>query len=141
MQLKDQVKKSRDWKVAAALATVSALGISGLALADTGDPTNPDPIDLKDRTEITQVTSAPTLGSEFANLVLSADSPNDSPFDDTRSVSSVGADTAQSPITLDSEATADSPAISDTPVTTDSPAAADSPAGDSIDSTDNSADS
>jgi len=141
MQLKDQVKKSRDWKVVAALATVSALGISGLALADSGDPTTPNLIDLKDRTEITKVTSAPTLGSDFANLALSADSPNDSPFDDTRSVSSVSADTAQSPITLESQATADSPAISDSPVTDDSPATADSPAGGSVDSVDNSADS
>jgi hypothetical protein len=84
MQLKSQTGKARDWKVIAAVATASALGVSGLALADTGGPDRaPDAINLRDRAEISQLNSqVETPSSEFPPLVFSVESTDDSPLDD-----------------------------------------------------------
>jgi hypothetical protein len=148
MQLKDQAKKSRDWKTVAALTTLSALGVSGLALADSGDPTVPDSIDLKDRTEIAQLATPTTPGGDFPAIAFSADSANDSPFDDIASVASASVDSPASPTSVESpaespasvESPAESPAGVESPA--ESPASVESPASAaSEDSTDNSADS
>jgi hypothetical protein len=80
-----------------------------LALADSGDPTNPDTIDLKDRTQIAQVTTPTSPGADLSNLAFSADSPNDSPFDDA-ATATASADSPQLATTVDSGVTADSPA-------------------------------
>ena len=57
MQLKDQIR--RNWKVTAAVTAVTAIGITGLAMADPGrGSSDPDPINLNDRTPITEVTTA-----------------------------------------------------------------------------------
>ena len=83
MQLKSQTGKARDWKVIAAVATVSALGVSGLALADTGGSEGaPDAINLRDRAEISQLNSqVETPSSEFPPLVFSVESTDNSPLD------------------------------------------------------------
>lgn len=85
MQLKSQDGKSRDWKVVTAITAASAIGLSGLALANPGDGSiPPDPINLQDRTEITQVVTGVTTPGAFSNLLsASVDSTNDSPFTDT----------------------------------------------------------
>lgn len=89
MQLKNQNGKQRDWKVVAAITAASAIGLSGLALANPGDGSDaPDPIRLRDRTEITEVTTAVTTPGSLANLLsASVDSTNDSPFTDTDTIS------------------------------------------------------
>lgn len=80
MQLKDQVK--RNWKVVTAVTAVSAIGITGLALADPGNEgADPDPIRLSDRTGITQVaqvTNTTIPGVSFGTIDLNNDSPFDS---------------------------------------------------------------
>ena len=84
MQLKNQARKN--WKVVAAVTAASAIGISGLAFADPGNGSNdPNPIDLKDRTEITtQVTTATSFpGVTFNTLLSATDTGTNSPFDDT----------------------------------------------------------
>jgi hypothetical protein len=143
MQTRDQqTKRSKDWKVVAALTAVSALGVSGLALAGSSDgPSNPDPIDLRDRTAITSVTTPSAVPTTIAQLLeASADSQlsTDSPFDDVDSVSTALVD---SPVSVDSPAQSAaevSPASDDSPA---SPVSADSASADSVESTDDSADS
>jgi hypothetical protein len=143
MQTRDQqTKRSKDWKVVAALTAVSALGVSGLALAGSSDgPSNPDPIDLRDRTAITSVTTPSSMPTTIAQLLeASADSQlsTDSPFDDVDSVSTALVD---SPVSVDSPAQSAaevSPASDDSPA---SPVSADSASADSVESTDDSADS
>jgi hypothetical protein len=149
MQTRDQQsKRSKDWKVIAALTAASALGVSGLALAGSSDgPSNPDPIDLRDRTAITSVTTPSSMPTTIAQLLeASADSQlsTDSPFDDVDSVSTALVD---SPASVDSPVSVDSPeqsAAEVSPASDDSPASpvsADSASADSVESTDDSADS
>jgi len=139
MQTKEQGKSPKDWKVIAAVATASALGLSGLALADSGSRTDtPDPINLEDRTPITEVTVAKATSTTLADLglrVSSADSAS-SPFDEP-----------SPPTTMaDSVASAASAASPDPAPAPPPPPAADSAdsaddSGDSAGSVDNSADS
>jgi hypothetical protein len=86
MQLRNQGPKTKNWKVVAAVATASALGVSGLALADTGGPESaPGAINLRDRAEISQINSQlETPQSDVPLLIV--DNTNDSPFDDNSAV-------------------------------------------------------
>lgn len=148
MQTRDQHgKRPKDWKVIAAVATASALGLSGLALAGPSDGSaDPDPINLRDRTSITEVTTVSSVPTTLAGLFdASADSSLGSPFDDVASISvaSVSADSPDAPSpAVASPASADSPDASPPPPP---PASVDSPdSPDSVDSAssfDNSADS
>lgn len=132
MKVEDEGKGRRDWKVIAAVATASALGLSGLALADSNDGSAvPDPIDLEDRTPITEVTVAKSTSTTLADLgitVSTLDSAS-SPFDDPAPVTSVAgsAASAASPEAPAPavEASADSPAPAPAPA---AEASADSPA-------------
>jgi hypothetical protein len=147
MQTRNQhSKRPRDWKVIAAAATVSALGVSGLALAgNSGEHGEPDPINLSDRTSITEVTTTSSIPTTLAQLLAdSADSQSvESPFDDPATVSaaSVSAASPASPASVASKASADSPAPAPAPAPADSPASVDSASADSAGSSDNSADS
>jgi hypothetical protein len=158
MQTKDQGKAPKDWKVIAAVATASALGLSGLALADSDSGTeSPDPINLVDRTPITEVTVAKNTSTTLADLgvrVVSADSVS-SPFDEPAPTTTL----ADSVASVASVASADSVAsvasvaspepapsvVADSPdvASADSGASAASPddSADSAGSVDNSADS
>lgn len=144
MQTKEQGKSPKDWKVIAAVATASALGLSGLALADSGSRTDtPDPIDLEDRIAITEVTVAKTTSTTLADLgvrVSSADSAG-SPFDEPAAPPITMADSVASAASAASPDPAPAPAFAADSV--DSGASADSPddSGDSAGSVDNSADS
>jgi hypothetical protein len=167
MQTKDQGKAPKDWKVIAAVATASALGLSGLALADSESGTeSPDPINLVDRTPITEVTVAKNTSTTLADLgvrVVSADSVS-SPFDEpapttTLADSVASVDSVDSVASVASVASADSVAsvasvaspepapsvVADSPdvASADSGASAASPddSADSAGSVDNSADS
>jgi len=148
MQTRDQhSRRPKDWKVIAALTAASALGVSGLALAgSSGGPSNPDPIDLRDRTAITNVTTPSSVPTTIAQLLeVSADSQSslDSPFDDADLLS-------PDPASAGSPASADSPApapvnadnaSADSAGSTDNQVSADSASADSVGSSDNSADS
>jgi hypothetical protein len=143
MQTKDQHgKRPKDWKVIAAVATASALGISGLALAGPSDGSiDPDPINLRDRTSITEVTTVTSVPTTLAEILdAGAENSLDSPFDGPGilSVSSVSADSPDAPApSVVSAASADSPDAPPPPP----PASADSASADSAASFDNSADS
>jgi len=142
MQTKDQDKTPKDWKVIAAVATASALGLSGLALADSDSGTQtPDPINLVDRTPITEVTVAKTTSTTLADLgvrVVSADSVS-SPFDEPAPTTTIteSAASVASPEPAPS-VVADSPDVASPDV---APTASPDGSVDSVGSVDNSADS
>ena len=137
MQTKEQGKSPKDWKVIAAVATASALGLSGLALADSSSRTDtPDPINLEDRAPITEVTVAKTTSTTLADLgvkVASADSAS-SPFDEPAAPPSTMADSVASVASAASPEPAPPPPPAADSV--DSPPAdsVDSPPADSVDS-------
>ncbi len=145
MQTREQV---RNWKVIGSLATVAALGVSGLAIASTAPTENPPPIELDDQrnlgTSATTVTTSPgfevvpgqsfsidsgeSLDSPLASGDLdtgSPDSPADSPDSPDRAPAPTVDVSADSP---DSPDRAPAPAAD----SADSPASADS--ADSLDS-------
>jgi len=127
MQTKEQIK---NWKVVASVATVAALGVSGLAIASPGDRSGtPAPIDVQDQrsTDATFLTTT-TLGFEvvptpsFSHLD-SVNSPSPS-LDTPLSV--------DSPVSVAPRASVDSPASVDPPRPAPAPAPApDSPSPDS----------
>lgn len=136
MQTKEQIK---NWKVVASVATVAALGVSGLAVANAGEPADtPAPIEIQDqRTTGETFATTTTLGFEvvpapsFSHGSDSLDSPLasaslDSPSPDSPSLES------PSP---DSSATAPAPSQADDSPSPDSPSP-DSPSADSPDSVD-----
>lgn len=140
MQTKDQVSKIKNWKVITSVATASALGVSGLALAGPDRSGTPERIDLRDTASVTTIGTAPTVPTTLAEAlsrvvdsVPTDDYTTDSPFDE-RSVQSE--DSPNSPPTPDTpdQPSPDSPATPDQP-SPDSPA---SPA--SVDTDDGSAD-
>jgi len=151
MESKDQGRRPKDWKVVAAIATASALGLTGLALADSNDNSDtPDPINLEDRTPVTEVTVAKTTSSTLADLGVRVDSLDSagSPFDEPAAPPTTIADSAASAASADPapapapapapEPSADSPDPAPAPVADDSAASA---SADSGASADNSADS
>ncbi len=54
MQIKDQWKRPRDWKVVAGVGAVAALGITGLLLANPADGSLPRHISLEERARIAE---------------------------------------------------------------------------------------
>lgn len=139
MQLRNQFKGAKNWKVVASVAAASALGVSSLALAgENGTPQAPDSIHLDDKTAVTQVSAPTTVPTTVAEaLKLGADTASvDSPFDGHSIDSVASAASANSPASPaspdspNSPATPDSPASPASPVspdTADSPASVDSP--------------
>jgi len=143
MQTPDQGKRPKDWKVVAAIATASALGISGLALAGPGEGSDiPDPIHLKDQTTVTEVTpsSFPTTTSTSGVGVREASGSGnslDSPFDDVATTTIVVVDPVD-PVVASSS---DSPDVTNPPAPAPAPPAQGSADSGSAGSADNSADS
>jgi hypothetical protein len=128
MQTRDQGERRRDWKVIATIATVSALGISGLALADSSDRSDtPGSIDLEDRITITEVTTPKSTATTLADLgldVATLDSAS-SPFDDSGTQTTV-ADSVASAASATTAVSAASPASAASPEAASAPSA-DSP--------------
>jgi len=130
MQTREQIK---NWKVVASMASVAALGLSGLAIASPGeDAQTPPPIEIQDRSrggerifpDGTQpefeVVPGPSLTPQLDSLDSPLESADlDSPVDD-------------SPVDSPDDSPVDSPV--------DSPDLADSP-DESVDSPDDSVDS
>lgn len=127
MQTKDQVNErfgANRWKIVASAATLSALGITAVSLADTAPRSTPEAINLSDRAQLSGVATTLPPFVISPGQILAGDL--DSPFD-------TNDNTNDSP--LAGAATVDSPDSPDSPDT----AVADSP--DSPDSVDGSADS
>lgn len=132
MQTKEQWKKPKDWKVVTAVATASALGLSGLALAGPGDSPEPEAIDLMDRRSVDTVTGTsqvPTTVDQALSQVM------DSVVSGDVSDASASVESVQSAQALGSPSP-DSPLSAESPVTPspDSPVSVDSPATPSPDS-------
>jgi hypothetical protein len=135
MQTKEQIK---NWKVVASVATVAALGVTGLAIASPSDADTPPAIEVQDQrtgeaftsTTIGQFEVVP--GPSFSPNSDSLDSPLasaglDSPAVDSASIDSPTPTTAPAPApTAGDSPVADSPAV-DSP-SADSPAPAPAPA-------------
>lgn len=151
MQTKEQWKKPKDWKVVTAVATASALGLSGLALAGPGDSPETEAIDLVDRRAVDTVagtsqvpTTVDQALSQVMDSVASGDVSGDSPtLESVQSAQTVVSPPTDSP-SVESPVTpsADSPSV-ESPATpaADSPATPDE-SPDSADSADSgSADS
>lgn len=132
MQTKEQIK---NWKVVASVATVAALGVSGLAIASPNDADTPPPIEIQDQR--TDATVTPTTlgqlevvpGPAFSPGAGSLDSPLASANLDSPDVS----DSPAAPVANDSPASVDTPASAPAPAPAndspaDSPASVDSPA-------------
>jgi hypothetical protein len=153
MQTKEQIK---NWKVVASVATVAALGVSGLAIASPSDADTPPAIEVQDQRATGDTFTTTTIGRfevvpgpSFSPGSDSFDSPLasaglDSPAVDSASIDYPAPAPAPAPTAGDSPAvdspSADSPAPAapaPAPATDDSPSA-DSPesvgSGDSLDS-------
>jgi len=141
MQTREQMK---NWKVVASVATVAALGVSGLAIANPGDATStPSPIEIEDRRQNSDVTFTSTTQSRFEIVPGHSVSPGDDSLDTPLASANLDSPDRQSE-DADSPEVADSPDSGDSPdsvsAPADSPDPADSPA-DSPDVADSPADS
>ena len=109
--------KSTKWKVVAGAATLSALGIGSMALADSDESPLPSAINLKDHVTTRTLAPIPDFVVSSNNQVDLTDL--DSPFDDD-------------PTYLSAEGSADTPAT---------PGPSGSPTDDSVDGADSLGDS
>ena len=124
------------------MATASALGLSGLALAGPDDRSgDPDSITLRERTSITEMTTPSSTPVNLAGILDdTADSRQglDSPFDDPNDSLVISA-SADSPAQQTDQVSAQSPAPA-SPVSAASPVSpASAPTADSVGSGDDSA--
>ncbi|HSJ29465.1 MAG TPA: hypothetical protein VLB67_14755 [Acidimicrobiia bacterium] len=78
MQIREQWKASRNWKLVTGVATAATLGIGAIAVASPGTNDVPQSIDLNDRAIVSEATVPTTFGS-FVPFDASFDSvSNDS---------------------------------------------------------------
>ncbi len=83
MQIKDQWKQPRNWKVIAGAGTLAAVGITGLALAGPiAADADDDVIELEERAQITQTTVRAPLPADGIIDRADLSDDRDSPFDD-----------------------------------------------------------
>ncbi len=155
MQTREMWNRSK-WRVVAGAATLTALGITGLALAETGDDDGGPGSNI----ELDDLVTMDTFDSPDVGVVdgeTDAVSDLDSPLDDSPDDAVAGVEDSpddgvagveDSPDDVDSPDDAtetdspddvDSPAETDSPDDVDSPAEADSPDVESPDSPDDSA--
>jgi hypothetical protein len=100
--------KNSKWKMVAGAATLSALGISGLALADPSSPGVPESIELSDQVQVSDVGNVTTTLPDFVVGVSGGPADDlDSPFDDngTGDTASVTGDTPDGMDTLTGDTT------------------------------------
>jgi hypothetical protein len=141
MQTREQIK---NWKVVASLASVAALGISGLAIASTGDQSEtPPPIEIDDRRDLGQVVFPPTTQPGFEivpgpSFTLDGDASLDSPLASADLDDSVDDSIDDSPDTTIAPTTDSVDSVDDSPDTTIAPT---THSVDSVDSPDDSGDS
>lgn len=83
MQTREMWKNNK-WKMVAGAATLSALGISGLALADPSSSGVPDSIELSDQVQVSDARNGTTTLPDFVRGISGGPlDDHDSPFDDT----------------------------------------------------------
>jgi hypothetical protein len=107
MQTREMWKNSK-WKMVAGAATLSALGISGLALADPSSPGVPESIELSDQVQVSDAGNVTTTLPDFVVGVSGGPADDlDSPFDDngTGDTASVTGDTPDGMDTLTGDTT------------------------------------
>ena len=123
MQIKEQWKASKNWKVVTGVATAATLSLGAIAVAAPGSDVIPSPINLSDRSNVSEM-ATPSNG-DFVPFFVDASASFDSPSDDSISGDSVSDDS----ISTDS--------VSDDSISTDS-VSDDSISDDSFDSADDS---
>ncbi|MDQ3781315.1 MAG: hypothetical protein M3349_00050, partial [Actinomycetota bacterium] len=107
MQIKDQWKRPRDWKVVAGVGAVAALGITGLVIANPADGSVPASISLEERARIAETRIGQPIPpiEDVIDLSRFGDDLS-SPFDDdSPGIADTGGDDS-----ADGAASADAPA-------------------------------
>jgi hypothetical protein len=119
MQLRDQFKGSKNWKLVTGVATAATISFGAVAIASPGSNHVPQSINLEDRAIVSDAPFTQNTGTFVPFTDLSADDTDDnsisalSPGDtDDNSISVQAADDSFSP---------DSPDTPDTPDSLDSP--------------------
>ena len=121
MQTREMWKNSK-WKMVAGAETLSALGISGLALADPTSPEVPGSIELSDQVQFSDANVTTTLPAFIVGVSSGPGDDLDSPFDDdgTGDTASVTGDTPDGMDTLSGDSV-ESANASDSPEVVPSP--------------------
>jgi hypothetical protein len=86
MQIKEQWKGSKNWKLITGVATAATLGLGAIAVAAPGANDVPETINLNDRAVVTRDSFVTNDGS-FVPFDISFDSPDGSPSMDSLSLS------------------------------------------------------
>ena len=122
MQTREMWKNSK-WKMVAGAATLSALGISGLALADPSSSGVPDSIELSDQVQVSDARNGTTLPDFVRGVSGGPFDDLDSPFDDTGTgdTASVTGDTPDGLDTLTGDTVESADTDSDSPEVVPSP--------------------
>lgn len=123
MQIKDQWKGSKNWKLVTGVATAATLGFGAIAVAAPGSDDVPHAINLNDRAIVSEQTTVPTTGGFV---------PFDLSIDDTQASASPSPDLSPSvDDSISAQADLDaSPSLDDTPSVDDSPSVDDNPSVD-----------
>ncbi len=90
MQIKEQWKGSRNWKLVTGVATAATLSIGAIAVASPSTDDVPRAIDLNDRITVTD--DLARTGGSFVPFDISLDSPDASPSFDSLSLSADATD-------------------------------------------------
>lgn len=92
MQLKNQWKGSKNWKLITGVATAATLGFGAIAVAAPGSNDLPQSIDLNDRVAVTDDSFVPSTGSFVAFDISADDTANDSVLASAQASVDVSAD-------------------------------------------------
>ena len=104
MQIKEQWKASKNWKVVTGVATAATLSLGAIAVAAPGSDGVPSTINLSDRSNVSEV-STPSSG-DFVPFAI--DASFDSVSDDSISSDSVSDDSISSDSVSDDSISDDS---------------------------------
>lgn len=114
MQIKEQWKASKNWKVVTGVATAATLSLGAIAVAAPGSDDVPSSINLSDRSNVSEM-SIPS-NSDF--IPFSIDASFDSASDDSISSDSLSDDSISSDSVSDDSISSDS--VSDDSISDDS---------------------
>jgi hypothetical protein len=140
MQLRDQFKGSKNWKLVTGVATAATLSFGAVAIASPGSNDVPQSINLEDRAIVSDAPFTQNTGTFVPFTDLSADDTDDNSIsalslDDTDD-DSISVQAADDSFSLDSPDTPDTPDSLDSP---DDSTSLDSPDdSESLDSPDDS---
>jgi len=86
MQIKEQWKGSKNWKLVTGVATAATLGFGAIAVAAPGSDSVPQSIDLNDRTVVSDDSFVPNTGSFVAFDDFSIDQSGTASIEETISI-------------------------------------------------------